>query len=174
MSSYKSLSIDELFEMVDADVGGKLRRDLTDWEASRNQSLHQKYRKILYYENIELERMKAGIAPLIRSKKEYYSGKASEEVYKANPFPLRLESKGNKVIKEDLNTYLDADPEIIAARDFIIQQAEKVAFLRDTLTDISKRSYSISNIINTQRFKAGLDKLNENIDLTDPDNDMND
>jgi hypothetical protein len=174
------MNIDELFEMVDTDLGKPLRRDMTDWEASRLPSLLVKYRKILYYEKLELERMKSAMMPLLRFKKEYYGGKCDLEVYKKHPFDLKLEGKTTKIkvkdginvpeiIKDEITMYVEADPDVIKAKELVTAQLEKVEFVKDQTNEISKRSYSISNIINTQRFKAGLDKLGDHIDLSEPE-----
>lgn len=157
------MDINDLMAEIDADVGQPLRRDLVDWESSRSQSLHQKYRKILFYEKTELDRMRNGVKPLIRLKTEYYTGKASPEIYKEKPFDFRL-----RTIKSEIDLYLDSDSELIEAFNFISLQAEKVELIKDTLDDIRKRSFNLSTILNSQRFKHGLDNLGQMIEITDP------
>jgi hypothetical protein len=165
------MHIDDLMAMVEDDIGKPLRRDLVDWEASRNQSLHQKYRKILYLEKVELDRMKLALEPLRKAKREYYSGKTTDEV-----FPLVLEKKKKtvstdnpKILKDELSLYIDADPDVIQAREYISQQAEKVEYIKDTLDTIRNRSFALSNIVNFLRFKHGLDNLGQVLEIQDPD-----
>jgi hypothetical protein len=167
------MHIDDLMAMIDADVGVPLRRDHVEWESSRTQALHQKYRKILYYEKVELDRMKAAIDPLRKLKRDYYSGKSEK------PSPLKPDTKlkitteettaSKRVIKDELSFWVDCDPDVIAARDLVSQQAEKVELIKDTLDDIRKRSFSLSTILNSQRFKHGLENLGQVIDMSDPD-----
>lgn len=168
------MDIDTLMSMVEEDIGKPLRRDMIEWEASRNQALHQKYRKILYQEKLELDRMKASIEPLRRAKREYYLA-----VDEKPTFPLRLDTKvkvqteeteGKKrVIKDEVMYYVDTDPDIIRAKELLSMQAEKIEYLKDILDDIRRRSYSQSIILNTQRFKHGLENLGQVIDMSDPD-----
>lgn len=169
------MHIDELMAMIEEDVGKPLRRDLVEWESSRTQMLHQKYRKLLYIEKVELERMKLALDPLRKLKRDYYSGKSER------PSPLKPDTKlkittedssaTKKVIKDELSFWVDCDEDVVQARELISQQAEKVEYLRDTLDDIRKRSFSLSTILNSQRFKHGLENLGQVIDMDDPDKD---
>ena len=168
------MNIDKLMEMVDEDIGKPLRRDMIEWEASRNQALHQKYRKILYHEKVDLDRMKASIEPLRRAKREYYLAVDAKPT-----FALKLDTKvkvqteeteGKKrVIKDEVMYYVDTDPDIVRAKELLSLQAEKIEFLKDTLDDIRRRSFSQSIIINTQRFKHCLENLGQVIEITDPE-----
>jgi hypothetical protein len=179
------MNIEDLMKMIDAEIGKAIRRDLTDWESSRIPSLHAKYRKILYYEKIELERMKTALMPVLRFKKEYYGGKCEDEIYKQQPFNLKLDGKSRKtkikdgiaipeMIKDEIGMYVEADPDIIKLKELITAQYEKVEYLKDELEDLRKRSYSITNIIKSQQFKVGIDKLGEVIDMSDPMSDPED
>ena len=176
------MNIEDLFDIVDAEIGKPLRRDMTDWEASRLPAVHAKFRKILYFEKIELERMKAGLLPLLRKKRKFYKdgpadkkeeaelGRQDERLVGKVNLGKEVGGKSVKpVIIEMVDFYVESDADVIAAKDLIVQQAEKVDYLKDMLEDVRKRSFSISNIINTQRFKAGLDKLGEIIDLSEPE-----
>ena len=177
------MNIEDLMDMVASDVAKPIRRDMCDWEASRIPTLHDKYRKILYFEKVELERMKAGLLPLIRKKRKYYKdGPANkEEEKKEGPFGERLigkfnigtdptsKSKKEKQMIEVVELYVESDPDMIAARELVTKQAEKVEYLKDTLEELRKKSFHLSNIINTQRFKHGLDKMKEVIDMSEPE-----
>jgi hypothetical protein len=163
------MHIDDLMEMVDTDLAGGIRRDLVDWEASRTQALHQKYRKILYHEKVELDRMKLHLEPLRKKKREYYDGKGDVV------FPIVLNKRNktittdkDRVLKDELSHYVDADPEVVEAKALISQQAEKVEYLKDTLDTIRQRSFMLSNIINFMKFKHGLDSLGQIMELEDP------
>ena len=68
--------------------------------------LHSKYYKI--YNNILLlKRMEENNYKELRKEKwEYFTGKADPEVYVENPFDY-------KVLRQDIDKYIDADKEII-------------------------------------------------------------
>ena len=180
-----TIHIDDIMKMADEELGKKLRRDLVDWEAARIPNLHQKYRKLLFHEKVELERMKLALEPLLNERRIYYGGKDTPEAYKAKQFDLKLDPKGTttvtadkkkkQVIKSELSMFVDADPAVIEARELVNQQAEKVSYITDLFKNINQRSFNLSLILNTQRFKAGLDKLEGGcLDLTDPDADGDD
>ena len=88
------------------DEDSKIDNDELHTESTKVPSLHSKYYKI--YNNILV--LKKGqenkYKVLRRDKWEYYSGKASPEVYVEKPFDF-------KVLKADLDKYLDADDELI-------------------------------------------------------------
>ena len=169
------MNIDELMAMVDEDIGKPLRRDMIEWEASRNQALHQKYRKILYHEKIELDRMKAGIDPLRKAKRDFYSGKSEKPSALLPDKKLKITTEETtatkRVIKDELMFWVDADPDVLAARELVSSQAEKVEFLKDTLDNIRNRTFSQNIIIKSQMFKHGLENLGQVIDMADPDYD---
>lgn len=166
------MNIEDLMAMVDEDIGKPLRRDLVDWEASRTQSLHQKYRKILYAERVELNRMQSGIDPLRKQKRiEYLEGDSPLRLDPKKKITTEEKTASKKVIKDEVMFWIDADPDVMKARELVSLQAEKVEYLKDVLDDIRKRSFHLGIILNTQRFKHGLENLGQVIEMDDPNRD---
>ena len=159
------MHIDDIEALVKADIT-PLRRDLTDWEASRSAPLHAKYRRLLRIERIELDRMLEVIKPLLLQKNRFYQCHEDNTEYLGKPFGLVLKPNSKELIM-----YVEADAEVIAVKDTIIQQRHKVEYLESIVTEISKRSFYISNIINAQRFAHGLENLGQTLQLIDPDHD---
>jgi hypothetical protein len=153
---------EELYRMKASDVGA-IRRDRTDWEASRIPALHDKWLKLLLEEKDVLARMKRGMASLFKLKHEYYKGKAAPDAYKEKPFDLKLK------LKADYGMYIDADPEIQALDELVLNQAHKVEYLEKTLTEITKRSYLINAVIESLKFKHGLSSRDMKLDIDDED-----
>ena len=79
--------------------------DKLDAESLKIPSLHAKYQDFWSKYSLILEDNKKKLSILRRDKYLFYTGKADAEVYKENPFDL-------KVLKNDLNTFMEADEDI--------------------------------------------------------------
>lgn len=112
--------------------------------------LHSKYYKI--YNNIvllkKLEENKFKI--LKKEKWLYYSGKSDPDTYKEKPFD-------HKVLKPDLDKYLDADEDIMKSVSKIEYYQLMINYLDSILKTILNRTYQIKNSIEFMRFTAGYD-----------------
>ena len=132
------------------DDDSKIDNDELHLESTKVPSLHSKYYKI--YNNILV--LKKGqenkYKVLRRDKWEYYSGKASPEVYVEKPFDF-------KVLKADLDKYLDADDELIKCISKIDYYDIMLSYLESILKVIQNRTYQIKNAIEWQRFIRGYD-----------------
>ena len=132
------------------DDDSKIDNDELHLESTKVPSLHSKYYKI--YNNILV--LKKGqenkYKVLRRDKWEYYSGKASPEVYVEKPFDF-------KVLKADLDKYLDADDELIKCISKIDYYDIMLSQLESVLKVIQNRTYQIKNAIEWQRFIRGYD-----------------
>ena len=84
----------------------KLDPDNLHNESIKIPSLHSKYYNI--YNNIVLlKKMEENKYKILKKKKWlYYTGKAEPDVYKENPFD-------HKVLKPDIDKYMDADEDIM-------------------------------------------------------------
>lgn len=117
-------------------------------ESIKIPSLHSKYFNI--YNNLSLLRKKEenNFLELQKEKWLYYSGKADPEVYKQKPFDHR-------VLKSDLDKYLDADDELIRSNTKIEYYNIMLKFLESILKSIENRSFQIKNSIDFQKFIGG-------------------
>ena len=64
------------------------------------------------------------------------------------PFQLKL-------LKADIDTYIDADDDIIDSNKLIALAEEKVAYLESIVKGLSNRGYLIKNAIDWKRFTEG-------------------
>jgi hypothetical protein len=117
-------------------------------ESIKIPNLHSKYFKI--YNNLSLLRKKEenNFLELQKEKWLYYSGKADPEVYKQKPFDHR-------VLKSDLDKYLDADDELIRSNTKIEYYSIMLKFLESILKNIENRSFQIKNSIEFMKFTGG-------------------
>ena len=112
--------------------------------------LHSKYYKI--YNNILLlKRMEENNYKELRKEKwEYFTGKADPEVYVKNPFDY-------KVLRQDIDKYIDADKEIIRIISKLNYFDVMLNYLDSILKTISNRSFQIKNAIDFMKFTAGYE-----------------
>ena len=78
----------------------------------------------------------------------YYTGRAPDEVYKEAPLDL-------KILKTEVDLYLDADPKLSQLRMNLEFQQAKVNMLENFLKNLSFRNNTIKNAIDWNRFKNG-------------------
>lgn len=60
-----------------------------------------------------------------------------------------------KILKTDVNTYLDADEYIIAVKRIVDTQEQIVIFIERTIKEISARTFHIKSAIDWRRFQSG-------------------
>ena len=142
-------SLDELQDFWSGDVNID-NTDLAN-ESIKIPKLHAKYYKLYSRENLLLQKLSRDYDKLYLLKSEYYLGKISDEDLKANnwqPFEL-------KVLRQDLEMYLQADNAIIELLLKIAVQREKADFLKDVIKQITNRNFTIKNAVDFLRFCAG-------------------
>ena len=83
-----------------------------------------------------------------KQKWEYYTGKAPAEVYTLKPFNLKL-------LKTDVDKYLDSDPELAKYKQKVDYIQTVVDFLDRTIKQISNRGFQIKNAIDWRKFTSG-------------------
>jgi len=129
-------------------IDSKIDPELLDEESIKIPQLHSKYLK--YLSDVKLLKIKKEMEyrVLLREKFEYYTGKASEEVYKEKPFDL-------KILKQDLSLYMDSDTDIQALLARINYYEEIMFFLDKVLHCLNNRGFQIKNSIDWQKFMQG-------------------
>lgn len=142
------MDIDEIQTLWEGD--SKIDPDNLHQESLKIPSLHSKYYKI-YNNIILLKKMEENKYKILRKEKWlYYSGKAEPEVYKNNPFD-------HKVLKPDLDKYMDADSDLLKIASKIEYYQTMINYLDSILKTILNRTYQIKNAIEYMRFTAGYD-----------------
>lgn len=141
------------FEDLQREIEKDLSFDETqlDTESLRIPQLHNKYLKFLYSEKLLLKKYRNDMGELSRIKYEYYTGKMDEAALKERgwePFQLR-------VLKNDVDMYLEGDKDIIKLRGRIQLQEERVDYLEATVKSIANRGWLIRNAIDWKKFLGG-------------------
>jgi hypothetical protein len=83
-----------------------------------------------------------------RDKWEYYTGKSDPAVYQLKPFNL-------KIMRSDVDRYIEADDEYTKAHQKVKYLEVTVDFLDRTVRQISNRSFNIKNAIDWRKFTSG-------------------
>jgi antirestriction protein len=140
------MNINEIETMWDEDC--KIDPDNLHLESIKIPSLHSKYYQI--YNNISLLKKleENKFIELQKNKWLYYSGKADPEVYKETPFDHR-------VMKSDLDKYMNADADLIKSKTKIDYYQLMLKFLESIIKSIETRTFVIKNGIEFMKFTGG-------------------
>jgi hypothetical protein len=140
------MNINEIETMWDEDC--KIDPDNLHLESIKIPSLHSKYYQI--YNNVSLLKKleENKFIEIQKDKWLYYSGKADPEVYKESPFDHR-------VMKTDLDKYMNADSELIKSKTKIDYYQLMIKFLESIIKSIETRTFVIKNSIEFMKFTGG-------------------
>jgi len=133
---------------LEADKDLKINDTELDLESLKTPQLHNKYMKHYTKFKLLLTRTEDELRTIKRDKWEYYTGKADPSVYQVKPFDL-------KILKTDIDKYLEADEDIQKLTQKVAYLNTVVDFLDRTLRVIVNRTYTIKNAIEWRRFTSG-------------------
>ena len=120
-------------------------------ESVKIPQLHNKY--LIFYSNekLKFKEIKFLFTGLIKRKRDYYSGRMTKEELEAADWePFRI-----KLLKADVQEYIDADENVIESKKLLALQEEKVDYLEAIVKGLSTRGYLIKNAIDWKRFTEG-------------------
>ena len=119
-------------------------------ESLKIPQLHSKYYTL--YNTITLLREKAReqYNKVRLERYNYYTGKATAEVYAEEPFPYKVREK------DAIQRHLDADDKMNKIDMKIKYYDVMLKFLEEIIRAISNRTYQIKNAIEWNKFQAGF------------------
>jgi hypothetical protein len=144
------MTFEELQEQIEKDLS--FDETQLDTESLRIPQLHNKYLKHLYSEKLMLKKLRNDMGELTRIKNEYYTGKLDETTLKERgwePFQLR-------VLKNDVDMYLEGDKDMNRLKGRIQLQEERVDYIESTVKAIANRGWLIRNAIDWKKFLGGV------------------
>ena len=100
-------------------------------------------------ENMELKRLQILFSDKEQEKRLYYSGKADPQVYKEKPLDVRI-------LKTEIQKYLDADKELQELALLIGIQQEKIDLITDSLKGVLQKTYHIKAALDYQKMQNGV------------------
>jgi|TARA_B100001964_G_scaffold231502_1_gene286198 hypothetical protein len=140
------MTLEELQELADKDI--KLNDTELDLESLKTPAIHNKYCKFHNKFNTLLKQAEDQLSVLRKEKWEYFTGKADPSVYQAKPFNL-------KILRQDVDKYINADEEIIKASQKVSYLRTTVDYLDRLIRQIANRTFTIKNAIDWRKFTSG-------------------
>lgn len=119
-----------------------------DSESLKIPMLHAKYYRIYMDEFRTLRALDLDYKALKKGRVHYYTGKADDEVYKQEPLNF-------KVLKNEVDLYLDSDDQLTKLKTRIEMQTAKVNMIEQFIKTLNNRNFIIKNAIDYKRFKSG-------------------
>ena len=143
------MKLDELRTMVKKD----LTIDPTELDIASLlvPQLHSKYLNFLMDEKMVLRKLKIDLSALRRDTWEYYSGKMSED----RLTELGWEQFHLKILRQDLDKYLESDEQLNTILAKIGFLEEKVDFLVGVIKAVSNLQWNIRSAIEWKKFTQG-------------------
>ena len=142
------MNLEKIQEMWEKD--SRIDPDNLHDESLKIPQLHSKYYTL--YNTITLLREKAreSYAKVRLERYNYYTGKATAEVYAEEPFPYKVREK------DAIQRHLDADDKMNKIDMKIKYYDVMLKFLEEIIRAVSNRTYQIKNAIEWNKFQAGF------------------
>lgn len=144
------MNIDTIKQMVEME----LKIDGTELgdESLRIPMLHGKFLNIFHDESLVLRKLEADYRVLRKQKWEWYNGKLSQDELTA----LGWEPYATRILRQDMDIVMDADPDLIRAGQKVEMQRAKVDYLDSIIKQINNRNWVIRNAIEWRKFMSGV------------------
>ena len=140
------MDLEQLQDLADKKL--KINDTELDLESFKTPQLHNEFLKHLTKFKLMLSRAETEYNVLKKDKWEYYTGKADASVYALKPFDL-------KILRTDIDKYLDADIDLQKAKQKVDYLETTVDFLDRTIRQIANRGFAIKNAVDWRKFTSG-------------------
>ena len=142
------MNLEQIQEMWEKD--SHIDPDNLHDESLKIPQLHSKYYTL--YNTITLLREKAReqYSKVRLERYNYYTGKATAEVYAEEPFPYKVREK------DAIQRHLEADDKMNKVDMKIKYYDVMLKFLEEIIRAVSNRTYQIKNAIEWNKFQAGF------------------
>jgi hypothetical protein len=113
--------------------------------------LHSKYLNILVAHRIAVKKAKFDYQRLRRTKIEYFNGEFTKEQY--DEYGWEIWRK--KLLKAEIETYLDSDKDLIKILERKSYHEEVVSVCESILQELKSRTFQLRDIISWEKFVSG-------------------
>ena len=141
------MNLEQIQEMWEKD--SKIDPDNLHDESLKIPQLHSKYYTLYNTITLLRERAKEQYSKVRLERYNYYTGKATAEVYAEEPFPYKVREK------DAIQRHLEADDKMNKVDMKIKYYDIMLKFLEEIIRNISGRTYQIKNAIEWNKFQAG-------------------
>ena len=140
------MTLDELQAQAEKDL--KIDDTELDLESLKTPQLHSQYLKTYSTYALMLKKAEGDYSKLHIKKWLFFTGKAEPEEYKEKNFDL-------KVLRQDVDKFIDSDDEIIKLKQKIEYLKQICHYCESTLKQINNRTFQIKNAIEWKKFTMG-------------------
>ena len=141
------MNLEQIQEMWEKD--SKIDPDNLHDESLKIPQLHSKYYTLYNTITLLRERAREQDNKVRLERYNYYTGKATAEVYAEEPFPYKVREK------DAIQRHLEADDKMNKVDMKIKYYDIMLKFLEEIIRNISGRTYQIKNAIEWNKFQAG-------------------
>ena len=141
------MNLEKIQEMWEKD--SQIDPDNLHDESLKIPQLHSKYYTLYNTITLLRERAREQSAKVRLERYNYYTGKATAEVYAEEPFPYKVREK------DAIQRHLEADDKMNKVDMKIKYYDIMLKFLEEIIRNISGRTYQIKNAIEWNKFQAG-------------------
>ena len=146
------INLDDLLTMWKKDA---IIDDMALDEASRDTVKHHaKYLELLSVTKLQLKRKEMEQQVQLRDKQLYFNGKMDQADITARGWPYDP-FNGLKILRNDMEYYFNADPELQKTEEKIVYLKTLVDTLEEIMTNIKWKHSTIKNMIDWRRFTSG-------------------
>ena len=142
------MNLEQIQEMWDKD--SKIDPDNLHDESLKIPQLHSKYYTLYNTITLLRERAREQYSKVRLERYNYYTGKATAEVYAEEPFPYKVREK------DAIQRHLEADDKMNKVDMKIKYYDTMLKFLEEIIKVISNRTFQIKNAIEWNKFQAGF------------------
>ena len=140
------MDLDDIQSLWNED--SKLDADNLHTESTNIPALHAKYYRILN-KFLLLKKMEENKFKILKKEKwQYYTGKADPEIYIDKPFD-------HKVLRQDVDKYMDADEDLIRLISKVDYYQVMISYLDSILKTFNNRTFQIKYAVEWQKFIRG-------------------
>lgn len=140
------MKIDDLKLEIEKD--SVIEETKLDSESLNISRLHAKYNRYYADEMMRLKSYQYDYYSTKKERMEYYLGKADDEVYIKEPLDY-------KVLKTDVDVYLNADEVLQDAQYKVDVQKLKVDMIENFVKSLTNRGFNIKTALDFMKFKNG-------------------
>ena len=140
------MKIDDIRIQLDKDK--KVDQTQLDVESLKIPEQAVKYQQMAHDEALRLRFLEKEYNVARYNRWMYYMGKADPDVYDKEPFD-------HKVLKSDINIFLDSDLILNEIQDRITAQTEKLKLVVEAGKVMQNKSFNIKNALEHQKFMGG-------------------
>ena len=141
------MNLEQIQEVWEKD--SKIDPDNLHDESLKIPQLHSKYYTLYNTITLLRERAREQYNKVRLERYNYYTGKATAEIYAEEPFPYKVREK------DAIQRHLEADDKMNKVDMKIKYYDIMLKFLEEIIRNISGRTYQIKNAIEWNKFQAG-------------------